>query len=115
MEIELNKHKIELQDREIVCTECDRSERIPDIFYRDSAALVRKYKYYALGKVTQDKCEEAVPEGFTSMMDENQDTFGVVTGHDITNIQDIRNQMADYKAQTAKIRLSNGEVIAVEK
>lgn len=56
--ITLGGHTISFDDGTFECEDCEISESVPHIFYKDGAESVQKYKYYALGLIQRKPCTE---------------------------------------------------------
>lgn len=54
--VTLGGHTIAFEDGTFECKDCEISESVPHIFYKDGAESVQKYKYYALGLIQRQPC-----------------------------------------------------------
>lgn len=54
--VSLGGHNISFDDGTFECKDCEISESVPHIFYKDGAESVQKYKYYALGLIQRQPC-----------------------------------------------------------
>ncbi|AGM11394.1 hypothetical protein M199_gp272 [Halogranum tailed virus 1] len=57
--VSLGGHTITFEDGTFECEDCELSESVPHIFYKDGPESVQKYKYYALGLIQRQPCAEA--------------------------------------------------------
>jgi len=66
--IALGGHSITFEDGTFECADCEITESIPHIFYKDGAESVQKYKYYALGLIHRQPCGD--PNEIEEMLDD---------------------------------------------